>query len=87
MLKHYHSTRLHVQKVIIYTNGKKLIDIDNITGTCPVCTINQWESRGNKPMIWPCNIKGCPYEDEKDQNKIDKDIFSDIGSGLGQIEF
>lgn len=56
------------------------------TGTCSVCTINLWEDK--KPSVWPCNIKGCPYEDPKKQNrKFNIEEFSATGSGLGQIDF
>lgn len=58
------------------------------TGKCAVCTINLWSSTGNKPVIWPCNIKDCPYEDPSKQNRhlgiLDS---SSTGSGLAQIDF
>lgn len=57
-------------------------------GTCPICTINLWSSTDGKPVVWPCNIDKCPYEDPKKQNKhlgiLDA---SSTGSGLAQIEF
>ena len=63
-------------------------DLGNKTGTCSICTINLWESTGNKPAVWPCNIAGCPYEDPDKQNRrISEYDFSATGSGLGQIDF
>lgn len=56
-----------------------------VLGKCPICTINLWESSKGKPVIWPCNITNCPYEDVEDQKKLTKDAFSLIGSGLAQI--
>jgi len=56
------------------------------TGKCVVCTINLWDSTDNKPVIFPCGIDDCPYE-----NKAQKDAHlklashSPTGSGLGQI--
>ena len=41
------------------------------SGKCEVCTINLWEDHNNKPVIWPCNIKDCPYEDPKKQHQHD----------------
>ncbi len=58
------------------------------TGKCPVCTINLWSSTGNKPVIWPCNIEKCPYEDPKKQNRhLGANLLSPTGSGLAQIDF
>lgn len=62
-------------------------DYGECTGKCHVCTINLWSSSGNKPVVWPCNIDKCPYEDPADQNKhIGVINWSFTGSGLGQIE-
>ena len=49
-------------------------DFGASSGKCEVCTINLWENYNNKPVIWPCNIKGCPYEDPKKQNQHDHRI-------------
>lgn len=59
-----------------------------ITGTCAVCGINLWSAKDNKPVIFPCNIYDCPYEDPE-QQKPSKGFekFSTTGSGLGQIDF
>lgn len=63
-------------------------DYGSCVGKCEVCTINLWECAGGKPVIFPCNIKGCPYEDASKQNlKQPHEMFSMIGSGLGQIDF
>lgn len=55
-------------------------------GTCKVCTINLWSANGGKPVIWPCNLKDCPYEAASQQNRhlgiLDA---SQTGSGLAQI--
>ena len=56
-------------------------------GTCPICTINLWDSTGGKPAIWPCNIEKCPYEDPKKQNRhLGFMAVSHTGSGLAQID-
>lgn len=63
-------------------------DYGDCTGKCPVCTINLWANNGNKPVIWPCNLKGCPYEDASKQNRhLGVLTSSTTGSGLGQIDF
>lgn len=63
-------------------------DYGEAVGKCEVCTINLWDSASDKPVIWPCNIEGCPYEDPDKQNlKEDRELFSVIGSGLAQIDF
>jgi hypothetical protein len=47
-----------------------------------------WDASGGEPAIWPCNIKGCPYEDEKNQHAHHSIKHgSPFGSGLGQIDF
>jgi hypothetical protein len=43
-------------------------DYGDCTGKCPICTINLWSSTGGKPVIFPCNIEKCPYEDPTKQN-------------------
>lgn len=59
-----------------------------ITGTCSICGINLWSAAENKPVIFPCNIMSCPYEDPDEQNrKSGLEKFSTTGSGLGQIDF
>jgi len=61
-------------------------DYGMATGKCAVCTINLWDSTGNKPVVYPCGIDNCPYE-----TKAQKDAHlklmsrSPTGSGLGQI--
>jgi len=56
------------------------------TGKCPICTINIWDASDDKPVIWPCNILGCPHEDPKKQNlRIGLEFRSITGSGLAQI--
>lgn len=58
------------------------------TGKCSVCSINLWSSAGNKPVVWPCNIEKCPYEDPKKQNRhLGQNLLSPTGSGLAQIDF
>jgi len=59
-----------------------------VVSRCEVCGINEWDSCGGKPAIWPCNVQGCPYENPLAQNlAINEDTWSKIGSGLGQIDF
>lgn len=68
--------------------AKKKIDYGECTGKCSVCTINLWSSADGKPVIFPCNIEGCPYEDASKQNKsLGLLEISPTGSGLAQIEF
>tara|TARA_B100002019_G_C21005658_1_gene467481 strand:- start:490 stop:693 length:204 start_codon:yes stop_codon:yes gene_type:complete len=63
-------------------------DFGNVVGKCSICTINLWDSTDGKPAIWPCNVKGCPYESKAKQNQLDKIPFqSPTGSGIGQIDF
>jgi len=63
-------------------------DYGTCVGKCEICTINLWDSAGGKPVVWPCNIEGCPYEDADKQNlKLKDDWFSITGSGLAQIDF
>lgn len=63
-------------------------DYGECVGKCAVCTINLWSSSGGKPVIWPCNMLNCPYEDPKSQNRhIGQQLLSSTGSGLGQIDY
>ena len=63
-------------------------DYGTAVGKCDVCTINLWDSTGGTPAIWPCNVKGCPYESGASQNRLSNVPFqSPTGSGIGQIEF
>jgi hypothetical protein len=56
------------------------------TGTCSVCDINLWSTCDGKPAIFPCGVKGCPYETEEEQSKIElKGVFSEHGSSLQQL--
>jgi hypothetical protein len=56
-------------------------------GKCSVCTINLWSNTGGKPVVFPCNIESCPYEDPKKQNRhLGHSLMSATGSGLAQIE-
>lgn len=51
------------------------------TGVCGVCGINCWDN--GKPAIWPCGVKGCPYETAEQQANIGKDYeVSDVGNSL-----
>ena len=61
-------------------------DYGMATGKCTVCTINLWDSTGNKPVIYPCGIDNCPYETKamKDAH-LKLASHSPTGSGLGQI--
>lgn len=64
------------------------VNYGDCVGKCSVCTINLWSSSGGKPVIWPCNIKDCPYEDPAKQNRhIGQQLLSSTGSGLAQIDF
>lgn len=57
-------------------------------GKCEICTINLWSISDGKPVVWPCNIENCPYEDAAMQNKRSNDLLSSFtGSGLAQIDF
>lgn len=63
-------------------------DYGECVGKCPVCTINLWSSTNGKPVVWPCNIAGCPHEDPAKQNRRFPGLtYSPTGSGLGQIDF
>ena len=64
-------------------------DFGTIVSKCDICGINQWDSCGGKPTIWPCNVQNCPYENPLSQNlnKRHEDFWSMTGSGLGQIDF
>ena len=54
----------------------------DVTGTCPICTINLWSGCGNMPAVFPCGVAKCPYEAESKQLKIE---FSKFGSSLAQL--
>jgi hypothetical protein len=57
-------------------------------GKCEICTINLYAHSGNIPEIWPCNIKGCPYEKATSQDShLQIAHGSATGTGLGQIDF
>ena len=63
-------------------------DFGTAVGKCEICTINCRDSTDGKPAIWPCNVKGCPYESGASQNRLSNVPFqSPTGSGIGQIEF
>jgi len=63
-------------------------DFGNVVGKCSICTINLWDASDGKPAIWPCNVKGCPYESKGKQNLLDNTPFqSPTGSGIAQIDF
>jgi hypothetical protein len=60
----------------------------DVTGKCEICTINLWSSSNGEPVVWPCNVKGCPYEADHEQNAHLKIRHGgEMGSGLGQIDF
>ena len=60
----------------------------DVTGKCEICTINLWSSAQDKPVIWPCNVKDCPYESTSDQHAhLTIKHGGEMGSGLGQIDF
>lgn len=62
---------------------REKIDYGNPVGNCPICEIKLWDSAGGKPVIFPCNIQKCPYEDPKKQNRSsDFETHSITGSGL-----
>jgi hypothetical protein len=61
-------------------------ELGEVTGKCPLCTINTWSSTDSKPSVFPCNIEGCPYEDPKKQVKNLTIPFSSTGSGLAQLD-
>lgn len=53
---------------------------------CTVCDINCWDATDNKPAIFPCGVKDCPYETAEFQQSIGlAQLFSDTSSGLAQI--
>mgnify|MGYP003129726179 FL=1 len=61
-------------------------DYGEVVGKCKICTINLWSSSHTMPVVWPCNIKDCPYEDPKEQNShLNQRNYGYVGSGLGQI--
>lgn len=63
-------------------------DYGECVGKCNICTINLWSSADGKPVIWPCNVPECPYEDPKKQHShLSHRSMSMIGSGLAQIDF
>lgn len=78
-----------VQKIMLW--GYLIVakkDFGEAVGKCSICTINLWSASDSEPAIWPCNIKDCPYEDEKNQHAHhDVRHGSPFGSGLGQIDF
>ena len=61
-------------------------------GTCPVCSINLWDTTNGKPAIWPCGVVArsikegksgdCPYETAEDRKALTQQEFSAVGSGL-----
>jgi|TARA_R110000787_G_scaffold104509_3_gene211643 hypothetical protein len=54
--------------------------------TCAICNINCWDNSDNKPAIFPCGVKNCPYETAEFQKSIGAEqLFSDTTSGLAQI--
>lgn len=59
--------------------------LEAATGSCKVCDINLYGAE-KRPKIFPCGIKGCPYETAEEQAKIAPIDFSTIGNGLGQID-
>ena len=58
-----------------------------VVGKCQVCTINLWSSANGDPVIWPCNIKDCPYESADHRHAHNQIYHGSVGSGLGQIDF
>jgi len=59
-----------------------------VIGKCEICTINLWSSASNEPVIWPCNVKDCPYESADEQHThLSMAHGGEMGSGLGQIDF
>jgi|TARA_B100000035_G_C21024268_1_gene565453 hypothetical protein len=59
-----------------------------VVGKCLTCTINLWSSANGDPVIWPCNINGCPYESEGEQHAhLNQPHGGEMSSGLGQIDF
>lgn len=61
-------------------------DFGEITGKCPICSINLWSSANNNPVILPCNLEDCPYEDAQIQHSHNHIEFSSTGSGLAQLD-
>ena len=43
-------------------------NLGEVVSKCGVCGINEWDSCGGKPAVWPCNVQGCPYENPLAQN-------------------
>ena len=63
-------------------------DYGEVVGKCEICTINLWSTTGGKPVVWPCNLEGCPYEGKEEQHAHLKiESGGGMGSGLGQIDF
>lgn len=63
-------------------------DYGEAIGKCEICTINLWSSANGLPVVWPCNVEKCPYEDPKKQNRrLDEAFASFTSSGLSQIDF
>ncbi|MEK9695908.1 MAG: hypothetical protein VW270_09095 [Candidatus Poseidoniales archaeon] len=54
------------------------------TGTCSICGINLWAEHGNRPSVFPCGVKSCPYETEEARLAIEYER-STSGSSLAQI--
>jgi len=64
----------------------KAKDYGEAVGKCEICTINCWSSADGKPVVWPCNIAGCPYEDPEQQNTRSLiELRSPIGSSLTHL--
>jgi len=57
-------------------------EFGSVVGACNVCEINLWDGCGNRPAIFPCGVKGCPYETASEQANIE---FSAYGSSLAQL--
>jgi hypothetical protein len=63
-------------------------------GVCPVCDINLYADKGNKPDIMPCGIhrggkEDCPYETAGEyiaHMRRQKAIRSSTGTGLAMID-
>tara|TARA_Y100000992_G_C21085667_1_gene405476 strand:+ start:333 stop:533 length:201 start_codon:yes stop_codon:yes gene_type:complete len=61
-------------------------DYGEVLGKCSICTINLWSSTDAMPVVWPCNVKDCPYEAADEQHAHhNRREYGVIGSGIGQI--
>tara|TARA_Y100001938_G_C8060802_1_gene417114 strand:+ start:541 stop:741 length:201 start_codon:yes stop_codon:yes gene_type:complete len=61
-------------------------DYGEVVGKCGICTINLWSVSDALPVVWPCNVKDCPYEHEKEQHShLKTREHGYVGSGLGQM--